>query len=155
VDVVSSNDDGRPELIQGIEQVEQPLGHFWIDVARRLVREEKLRPGDDGARDRHPLLLATRQGRRPGARAMAEPDPVHHLADRRFEVLLLDPSDTEGQGDIVESGEVPDEAEILEDNPDPPSEAGQSLARHGDDILTEQPDQPAAWTLGEIEQLQK
>ncbi len=48
-----------------------------------------------------------------------------------------------------------DEPELLEDDADPPPEAGQAAARHGDDILAEQPDQAAAWPLGEVEELEE
>ena len=48
-----------------------------------------------------------------------------------------------------------DQAEILEDDADPPAEAGQALARHGDDVLAEQADQAAARPLGEVEQFQQ
>ena len=48
-----------------------------------------------------------------------------------------------------------DQAEILEDDADPPAEARQPVARHGDDILAEQADQAAAGAKREIEELQQ
>jgi hypothetical protein len=43
---------------------------------------------------------------------------------------------------------MPDQAEILEDNPDAATKAGQPFARHGHDIFAEQPDEAAARPLG-------
>ena len=48
-----------------------------------------------------------------------------------------------------------DQPEILEDDADPAAKAGQAAARHGDDVLAEQADQPTARPQGEIEQLQQ
>ena len=48
-----------------------------------------------------------------------------------------------------------DQPEILEDDADPPPEAGQAAARHGDDVLAEQPDQAAARPQREIEQFEQ
>ena len=124
--------------------MEQPRRHFRIDIAGRLVGDEQLGPADHRAGDGDALLLAARQRRRAGAGAVGEADPGEHLPDRRFEVLVLDARDPERQRDIVEGGEVRDQPEILEDDADPPAEAGQAVARHGDDVLAEQADQAAA-----------
>ena len=91
----------------------------------------------------------------PGAGAVAEADPGEHLADRPLQILLVDPGHPKRQGDIVEGGEMGDEPEILEDDADPPPEAGQALPRHGDDVLAEQFDQAAARPLGEVEELEE
>jgi hypothetical protein len=48
-----------------------------------------------------------------------------------------------------------DQPEILEDDADPPAEAGQPPARHGDDVLAEDPDQAPARPQREVEQFQQ
>ncbi len=48
-----------------------------------------------------------------------------------------------------------DEAKILEHDADPATQRGQARARHGDGILAEQPDEPAAGPLREIEKLEQ
>ena len=116
---------------------------------------QQLGAGDDGAGDGDALLLAARQGRGAGAGAVAEADPGEHLADRPLQIVLVDSGDAQRQRDIVEGGEVVDEAEILEDDADPAAEAGQALPRHGDDVLAEQFDQAAARPLGEVEQFEQ
>ena len=155
MEIVGGDDDGGAELVQGVEQMEQPVRHFRIDVAGRLVGDEQFGPADHRPGDGDALLLAARQGRRAGAGAVGEADPGEHLADRRFEVAVLDPGDPERQRDIVEGGKMRDQPEILEDDADPPAKARQARARHGDDVLAEQPDQAAARPQREIEQFEQ
>ena len=144
MEIVGGDDHRGAELVQRIEQMEQPVRHFRIDIAGRLVGDQQFGPADHGAGDGDALLLAARQGRRAGAGAVGEADPGEHLADRRLQILVLDPGDPQRQRDIVEGGKMRDQPEILEDDADPPAEAGQAVARHGDDVLAEQPDQAAA-----------
>ena len=125
MEIVGGDDHRGAELVQGIEQMEQPQRHFRIDVAGRLVGDEQLGPADHRAGDGDALLLAARQGRRPGAGAVGEADPGEHLAHRRLEILVLDPGDPQRQRDIVEGRQVRDQPEILEDDADPPAEARQ------------------------------
>ena len=155
MEIVGGDDDRGAELVQRIEQIEQAPRHFRIDVAGRLVGDEQFGPADHRAGDGDALLLAARQGRRAGAGAVGEADPGEHLPDRRLEILVLDPGDAQRQRDIVEGGKMRDQPEILEDDADPPAEAGQAAARHGDDVLAEQADQAAARAQREIEQLQQ
>ena len=87
-DVVGRDDHRRAEPVERGEQMQQPLGHVGVDVAGRLVGDQQLGPGDHRAGDGDALLLAARQGRRPGAGAVGEADPGEHLADRPFDLLL-------------------------------------------------------------------
>ena len=57
-DVVGGDDDRCPGLVELDEQAQQPLRQIGIDIAGRLVREQKLRPRDHGARDRRTLLFS-------------------------------------------------------------------------------------------------
>ena len=143
---------GGAELVQRVEQIEQPPRHVRIDVAGRLVGDERFGPADHRAGDGDALLLAARKRRGAGAGAVGEADPGEHLPDRRLQILVLDPGDAQRQRDIVEGREMRDQPEILEDHADPAAEAGQPRARHGDDILAEQADQAAARPLREVEQ---
>src|SRR5207244_1370333 len=63
--------------------------------------------------------------------------------------------DAQRQRDIVEGGQMRDQPEILENDADAAAKAGQAGARHGDDILAEQTDQPPARAQGEIEELEQ
>src|SRR5579862_2027081 len=75
-DIVGGDDDGRAGFVELDEQAQQALAEIGIDVAGRLVGEQKLRPGDHRARDGGALLFAARQDRRKGVDTLAEPNPL-------------------------------------------------------------------------------
>src|SRR5690606_9778028 len=47
--------------VELLQQAQDLLGRLPVEVAGRLVADQQRRVGDDGARDRHALLLAARQ----------------------------------------------------------------------------------------------
>ena len=63
--VVCRDHDRGSEPVQLDEQAQKATRHLRVDVAGRLVREQHLWLADDGARDGCPLLLPTRQFKRP------------------------------------------------------------------------------------------
>jgi hypothetical protein len=73
---VRGDDDGGPEPIELDEKAQETACERRIDVAGRLVREQKLGAHDEGTRDGGALLLAARQHRRQRVHALAEPDPA-------------------------------------------------------------------------------
>ena len=58
------------------QQVHDLLAGGAVEIAGRLVGQQQLRPADEGARHRHPLLLAARKLGRIVAEAMAEADAL-------------------------------------------------------------------------------
>jgi hypothetical protein len=63
-DVVCRDDHGGARPVELDEQPEQPLRKFWVDIAGRFVRKQKLGPRDHGTRDGSTLLLAAGKNRR-------------------------------------------------------------------------------------------
>ena len=63
--------NSRVELL---EQVEDLVGALAVEIAGRLVGDDDLRVGDDGARDRHALLLAAGELARVVVDAVLEAD---------------------------------------------------------------------------------
>ena len=57
-----------------------------VEVAERLVEEQDLRPDDDGARQRHPLLLAAGELVRLLALVASQPDQLEHLGHRAVDL---------------------------------------------------------------------
>ena len=133
----------------------QPVGHFGVDVTGRLVGDQQFGPVDDGAGDRHPLLLAAGQGRGTGAGAVGEADPGEHFAHRAFDLALAGAGNAQRQGDIVECRKMPDQPEILEDDADAAAVVGQRIARRIGHLLAEQSNPAAGRPLGEVEQLEE
>src|SRR5581483_7214157 len=63
-DVVRRDHHRRPRFVELDEQAQEPLRKARIDVAGRLVGEQKLRPRNHRPRDGGALLLAAREHRR-------------------------------------------------------------------------------------------
>ena len=81
LDVMGGDEHRGAEPVELEEEPQQALGEGGIDIAGRLVGEEELRLGDDGARDRGALLLAARQYGRHDARLLGKPHPFEELHD--------------------------------------------------------------------------
>ena len=57
--VVRDDDEGQPELVLQVDQLElRLLAELLVERAERLVEEQHLRPLGDGAGERHALPLA-------------------------------------------------------------------------------------------------
>ena len=137
-------DDHRcPRFVELDEQPQQALRQVGIDVAGRLVGEQKLWPRDHGAGDRRALLLAAREHRRQRPDALPETDPAQQLHHLVAEALFAAPEHAERQRDVLVGGQVVEQPEVLEDEADaPPQRRERILAEHRD-VVPEQRDQPA------------
>lgn len=135
--------------------MEQPLGHVGIDVAGGLVRNEEVGPIDDGPGDGNALLLAARKGWRTGRNAIAETDPVDHLAHRSLNLRLLHAGDAKRKSNIVEDGEVADQTEILKHHPDAPSQGRQAVTGDIGKLLSEEANASTSWPPCEVKQLKE
>ena len=155
VKIVRRHHHRGAEPVERLEQVQQARGHVGVDIAGGLVRNQDLRTADYRPRDRDPLLLAARQGRRRRMPALGQADPGEHFAHRRLDIALRHPRQAQRQGDIVERREMRDQPEVLEYHADAPPEAGQALARQGAGILSEQPDRAMGRSLRQIDELEQ
>jgi len=125
------------EAIERFEQPQQLQRHFRIDIACRLVRHQHFGPGDHRAGDGATLLLTAGQRFRPGIGAMVQPHPAQHVVHRFLHRFLAHAGNAQRQGDIVEGGQMRDEAEVLEHRADAAAELRQLAVRQGDHILAE------------------
>ena len=87
-EVVRDDHDCRAaRLVDREEQVVNLLARRRVEVPRRLVGEEELRRQDEGARERHALLLAAGELAGPMQRAVPEAHvsnlPEHHKTEHR------------------------------------------------------------------------
>src|SRR5579863_1318201 len=78
-DVMRGDDDGSARFIELDEKPQQALAEIGIDIAGRLIGEQKLRARDYGAGDRRALLLAARQHGWQSRHAFAETHPLQQL----------------------------------------------------------------------------
>src|SRR5215207_6488139 len=75
--VMRHHHDGLAEGVDGLAHEGQELAAgLGVEVARRLVGEDDLGPGDQGAGRRHPLLLTTGELRGPVPEAPTQADAV-------------------------------------------------------------------------------
>ena len=88
---------------------------FGVEIAGRLVGEQHVGVGDDGARDRDALLLAARQLGGRVARPIDQPDLIEGREGggppRAFVIAAIE----QGQLDILECGGARQQVEPLED----------------------------------------
>lgn len=119
--VVRGHQHRGPRSVEPAEQIHDVARQGGVEVAGRLVREQQLRLGHDGARDAHPLLLATRQGRRKGLLPMQQTDLAQRRAHAPPHFLTGRPAgDDERQRHVVEDGSFRQQAVVLKDQPHPP-----------------------------------
>ncbi len=74
----------RPWLVQLAEEVQDLLRGFAVEVAGRLVGQEDGGVGDQGAGDRHPLVLAAGELVRLVGETVAEADHFERGFGRLF-----------------------------------------------------------------------
>src|SRR5215216_3081425 len=140
--VVRGDDDRGSRLVELDEQPEEALGERRIDIAGGLVGQQQLGTRDDGTPDRGALLLPARQHRRQRPHAVAEPDPVQELGDFVAVALFAPAHHAERQRHVLESGEMIEQAEILEHDADPAAQGGDRILAQAGDVVTEQIHQP-------------
>ena len=92
-------------------QLQQP-----VEVAERLVEQERLRLRDEHARERDALLLAAGEPRGLRLGELREPDHLERVASACFAALVLvDAVHLEPERDVLEHRAVREEREVLED----------------------------------------
>ena len=105
--------------VEPLELHPRVVAEFGVEVRQGLVEEEQLRPPDDRAPDRDPLLLAAAQRLRPAPEGVADPQELGDLADPPLDLRRVQARLPQGIGEIVVDRQVRVEREGLEDHPDP------------------------------------
>src|SRR5262249_15090348 len=122
--VVRGDDDRGPAL--GDEAREQVAGRGrarLVEARGRLVEEEQVDVGGEGARDRDPLALAGREAVDRVAEPLLEADGAEPFAC----ALGRDAAKREAELDVLERGEVRDETRLLGDERDAAAAEGGKL----------------------------
>src|SRR5262245_55781328 len=142
-DIVRGDDDRGTGLVELDKQSQQALREARIDVAGRLVGEQKLGPCDHRARNRGALLFSARQHRRQRPHPLAKPDPLQQLDHFIAEVLFFLPDDAQWQCHVLIRRHMVDQPKILEYDTDAPPQRRHSVLVERGDVVAEQGDQPA------------
>jgi len=127
--IVRCDDNGGAEPVQLDEKPQQAARHLRIDVTGRLVGEEKLRLGDHSPRNSGTLLFPARKHSRKSVHPVAKPHPLQKFRDIFLVIALMPAHDAERKRNILPSGEMIEEPEILKDDPDAPPEVGALACR--------------------------
>ncbi len=146
---------GGARAIECFKQAQQLDRHFRIEVAGRLVGNQQVGAADHRPGNRDALLLSARQLGRKCVLAFAQLDPVEHVSHGVGQFALGNPGHTQRQGHVVVSREMGNQAEVLEDDTQPPAQGWQPFARQGNRIGPEHADHSARGALGQIEQLEQ
>src|SRR6516165_5334327 len=128
--IVGGDDHRGAEAIKLNEQPQQTIGDDRIDVAGRLVGEQKFRPPNHGAGDRCALLLATGENLRVRIDAVAESDPAQKVGHILTIVAFLLTHDPQWQRHVLPRGQMIEQSKILEHDADAAAEF--SSARRGE-----------------------
>src|SRR5215207_5161925 len=136
-EVVGGDDNRGAEPVELDEQAQQPPPQRRIDVAGRLVGQQQVGPDDQGPGDGGALLLAARQHRRQNVHALAEPHPAQQLDDLAAIARLVLALHAQGEGHVLEGGQVVEEPEILEHYAHAPAQPGQAFLRDAAHLLAE------------------
>ena len=133
--VVGDDEHGRAGAVDPVEQLHDPDRRLGVEVAGRLVGEQKRRVVDERAGDRDALLLAARElvGVVVDLRLQADqPEDLGHLA-ADLRARLAD--HLQRVGDVVVHGAVREQLEVLEHGPDPAPQVGRAVGGHRVDVL--------------------
>ena len=131
-------DDEQGHLVLVVEakqKVVDLVGGAGVEVAGRLVGEQQVRAHDEGAGDRHALLLTAGELAGAMVQAVRQTDRLEHVAGPLARLLVGDSADQRGHHRVLERGELTEEVMELEDEADGlVAEAGELRRREGGDV---------------------
>ena len=153
--IMRCDDNGGAETVQFDEKPQQAARHLRIDVTGRLVGEKKLRLGDHSPGDSGALLFPAGKHSRKSVHPVPEPHPFEQFGDIFLVIALMPAHDAERKCNILPSGEMIEEPEILKNDPDAPPEVGALACRILGYISSEKVYKSACGAVRHIEESKK
>ena len=114
--IVRGEHDRPPSGMGAHHELHDPLCRLLVQVAGWLVGEEQPRLVDEGARERHSLLLSTRQGARVATHQILQPEITQQRERLAARFLRGFTRRLGRQCDVVEDGKPGKELGVLEDH---------------------------------------
>ncbi len=112
---VGDVDEGEAELgLDALQFRPHPHPQERVEGRERLVEEEHLGAGDEGAGERHPLLLAPRELGRQALGEVGHLHEVEHGERLRPPLGLADAAHPQAEGDVVPAVEMREQGVALE-----------------------------------------
>ena len=128
--VVGGDDDGRAGAVDPVDQLHDPDRGLGVEVAGGLVGQQQRRVVDEGAGDRHALLLAARQLVGVVVELGGEADEAQDVRHLAPDLLARLADHLERVGHVVVDRAVREQLVVLEDHADVAAQVGHALARH-------------------------
>ena len=121
-----SNIDGRDAelLLDALDGVAHFHAQLGVQIGQRLVHQQHLRLDDDGAGERHALLLAAGEIRRHTILQMVDPDDLEDVVDLALYFILRQLAVAQAEGHIIEYIHVREYRIVLEHHADVPLVGG-------------------------------
>src|SRR5262249_15440903 len=117
--VMGDHDGGDVELIQKLEQFSPKLlPQPRVEIAERLVEQEKTRFDDDGAGKGDSLLLASGQRFGPFAARRQEPNEIQSICNFRAYDRLAQTAHAQSERHVFIDAEMGEQGVILKENAD-------------------------------------
>ena len=133
--VVGDDHDGRPGLVELVDQGQDGLPGGLVEVPGRLVSQHDGGSTDEGPGDGDPLALSARELRGTGMGALCQADEVQGVEGALAALSEWDAGVEEPVGHVVQHGGVFGQEELLEDEPDPGGpQIGHVLVCHCGDV---------------------
>src|SRR5438477_1687436 len=134
--VVGRHQNGGSSCVDLQQELDDFPGGRRVEVPGRFIGQEDLRIVHERPRDRDSLLLAARKLIGKLVLFSFEADDAEHLFDLWLEVPQRAFSDAQGEGDILEDGEIGEQLEILKDHADLAPQERQMTALQAAEVLT-------------------
>ena len=113
--LVSHDDDGHARLVEVLQDLHYFDGRLAVQCPRRLIGQDDLRLGDEGAGDGHTLLLSAGHLIGHVVRPVLQSQSVEVLHGEQVTFLAADALVEERKGDVLHGVLEGDEVERLED----------------------------------------
>src|SRR4029079_1473391 len=142
-------------LVELHKKPQQPLCQTGIDVAGRLVREQKLRSCDHRTGNRGALLFAARQHRRQRSHAVSQAYPFEELDDLGPVSSFRMSNHAQRQCDVLVRGHMIEQAKILEYDSNAAAQGRKRVLAQRSNVMAKDCGQSARWPEREKEEPQK
>ncbi len=114
--------------LQFLQQIDDVVLRLLVEIARRLIGEQQARRIDQRAGDGHPALLAARHAAGIGVGAVREADAGDEIVRARIgRFRIHGAAEQRRNGDVVDRGQVRQQAWNLEDESDVPGAKAREL----------------------------
>ncbi|GAB2515714.1 hypothetical protein GCM10027064_11850 [Microbacterium petrolearium] len=124
--LVRGHHDRRARRVDLREQLHDVGRRGGVEVSRRLIGQQQLRPVHERARDRHTLLLAARELVRHALGHALQADALERLGHGLLHHGARGADHLQRERHVLEHALGRQQAEVLEDRPDVPAEVGRA-----------------------------